>query len=367
MGNTRITASRLERIERCPGSAVLPGVPSTSDAAERGIAIHRWLEQVLVHGLDAPDVPEAVRDTVDQIDAAEARALCGESPRVEVGLWWHPQTGEAGLLDGEHRDYSQVPAGAICGTADVLCWESAAPLIVDWKTGRPEYVTEPSRNLQLLFLAVAVARISDREDVTVRLAFIDSDGSLRSPSANLDAFDLDAAQARLRGVRDRVQEARNALEPERDLCTGPHCRYCPAFASCPAQAWEAQALVPIDERADLTPQVAAKLWTRLEAVESAAKRVREVLSEYARRQPIELEDGRTVQAREITRESLDPDIATHVIAEEYGDDVADAVRTITVTKAAIKRAVGKGERKVIDAIRRAGGVRSKTTESVAAK
>ena len=41
------SASSIQRVMECPSSHVLPQIKSSSEAAERGTAIHAFLEQIV--------------------------------------------------------------------------------------------------------------------------------------------------------------------------------------------------------------------------------------------------------------------------------------------------------------------------------
>ena len=160
----RLTASRLELARSCPGSFALgPHVsPAPGEAAEKGTAIHAFLEAIL-DGVDPdealPELPEA-RAVCEKIDAREVHEVAGPDPSTETPLGWDPATGEAReapRATTERRDYSALPEGWVAGTADAVSEEDAAVRVTDWKTGAFE-VPDPGENPQLLFLGLAAAR-----------------------------------------------------------------------------------------------------------------------------------------------------------------------------------------------------------------
>lgn len=68
-----ITASQLKRIKACPGSQHLPHVNESSAAAERGTAVHQFLEDCAAWGRAKAlsKVPDKYRDICESIDVGE--------------------------------------------------------------------------------------------------------------------------------------------------------------------------------------------------------------------------------------------------------------------------------------------------------
>ncbi len=280
--NPRLTASRLALARSCPGSFALgPHVsPAPGEAAEKGTAIHAFLEAVL-DGVDPdealPEHPEA-RAVCEKIDPREVCEVAGENPSTETPLGWDPATGEAReapRATAERRDYSALPEGWVAGTADAVSDEGDAVRVTDWKTGSYE-VSDPGENPQLLFLGLAAARSRGKDRAILQVVRVNEDGTLRARTAELRPDDLALVEASLVAVLGRVEKSQDGV-PE--LRPGRHCRFCPALYRCPAVAGEAQALLE-DPSEELDPASAARAWESLAALEAALKRAREALSLY---------------------------------------------------------------------------------------
>jgi hypothetical protein len=259
-GLPRLTASRLGLARSCPGSfAIGPHVsPPPGEAAEKGTAIHAFIEAVLdgVHPDEAlPAHPEA-RDVCEKIDVREVYEVAGPSPSTETPLGWDPETGEAAeapRTTAERHDYSALPEDWVAGTADAVSLEGDAVRLTDWKTGAFE-VPDPGENPQLLFLGIAAARAHGKDRAILQVVRVNEDGSLRARTAELGPDDLALAESSLVAVLARVEKSREGV-PE--LRPGRHCRFCPALHRCPAVAGEATALLE-DPFEELDPASAAR-------------------------------------------------------------------------------------------------------------
>lgn len=321
MSYPQLTASRLELAATCPGSFAHEHTHTTNSAAERGTAVHDYIAKLLENEWTPLPVDE------------ETAALCRELNEQELYLL--PETAEAGLLDGNHhRDYSRAPEGSIPGTADALAVEEDRVVVTDWKTGGHE-PSRPADNYQLRFLGLAAARAYGLEEAVVQIGKIGEDGWLELHSTALDAEDLHQIESELKKT-DR--QLRSSREGEPVYRTGGHCRFCPAIASCPAVAGAAQSILdgPPEE---LTPATAADLWSKLQAVEAAAKRTHESLMEYVYARPIPTGEGKQLKVVETRRETIDSSVAFSVLRGYLPDEaLAEAV---SVTKSSLSGALDK--------------------------
>ncbi len=363
----RITASRLGLAKSCPGSFALgPHVsPAPGEAAEKGTAIHAFLEAVL-DGVDPdealPEDPEA-RAVCEKIDARDVYGVAGPNPSTETPLGWDPATGEAReapRATAERRDYSALPEGWVAGTADAVSAEGDAVRVTDWKTGAFE-VPDPGENPQLLFLGIAAARSRGKDRAILQVVRVNEDGTLRARTAELGPDDLALAEASLVAVLGRVEKSREGV-PE--LRPGRHCRFCPALYRCPAVAAEATALLE-DPFEELDPASAARAWERLAACDAAIKRAREALFLYVagRGGQLPLDDARSLRIVEGRRQSLDPKIALGIVRERFGEDAADKAASVSPTS--LKKALpSAGAMEVLDEVKKRGGLTSTTYESL---
>lgn len=391
-----LTASSLQRIAVCAASAVLPKVDSVNERAERGQAIHVFLENVL--GLGPAEaialVPEEHRPACAAIDL-EALPLDAAQWAAEVAYAFDVATGRAREIGRSiGRDYGSVGADEIVGTADVVGIFGKARLprsdimhsadrvfILDYKTGRTE-VTRASRNWQLRYLALAASRAYGASFARVGLIHIHDDGTVLYDTAALDAFELDAVAEDLGAVHRRVKAAAAELAAGRPpaATTGDHCRWCPCLAYCPAQTALVRTVAgEVDEGRELTPaltpETAARAWERVKSIKAAVKRAESALHTWAAGHPIALPSGLVLGPVETTREGVDGAIARAVLSELHGWEVADKACDWSTSKAAVERALrgiaavtgGKIthlKAAALYAIRAAGGITTTTTTSV---
>lgn len=362
----RLTASRLELAEKCPGSFAHEHVATTNEAAEHGTAIHECIA-ALLEGEKYPLPPdEETTAFCRYLDARDlqdiARPNPGSSLYTEIALYLSPARGDAGVLEGNHhRDYSGAPseAGSLVGTADVVAVENGRVRVTDWKTGRGE-VPDPAENYQLRFLGLAAARAFSKDEAVVQLARIREDGSVDVRTATLDPEDLARTQRDLGRIMEGAARSREGSPVYR---TGNHCRFCPALPHCPALSGAAQAILegPPEE---LTPRRAAELWAHLQAVEAAAKRTREALTQYAYARPVPTAAGRALKVVETRRPYIDASKAFAVLRRYLPDDdlMAEAV---SITKTSLSAALGKeAQKEVLAAFEEAGAVIESHSESL---
>lgn len=319
-----ITASALERIEKCPPSGRLPGEDIDTVHTVNGRTRHERLAGDLTagrlpSGLLQSDVPFIVG--------------------VEVAFAYNVQTGEGRRLHIENRAYPDLGDWWIYGTSDVFGIEGDSVVIGDWK-GRT-HVTAADRNLQVGFLCVAAAAATGKTKARAWLAKTDDGESIDFISRA--TIDLAECAQRIRELYLRRFEVA-------DLSTGTHCRYCPTLPSCKAQsdlvaAADAglAAVVPTD-----------RLWSMLQSVTDFKARASEVI--YARIEahgPVKVDSG-TLQltATKGKRSVGDGDLAHSALlkAAPHRSAEIDAAFTRSSTIGALNRL------KLLDVAEAAGAI-----------
>lgn len=371
----RLSASRLALAARCPGSFSLTHDGHENPAAEKGTEIHSFLEGILVDGLAEPERvpgPEA-RAVCEGLDPNEVIDVCAArmgALHVEVSFAYDPRTREALVLEGGgHRDYSSAPAGAVCGTADVVAlWTdpdgTGRVLVSDWKTGRAA-VEAPHENRQLAFLALCAKKTLGRPEdrVAAQIAYVGADGAIHATGHEFAAGELSRAEDELGEIHAKVGASRtSARQGKESLITGAHCRFCPAFARCPAIAGAAQALLA-EKDDELTPEKVPGIWATLQAVEAAAKTVRARLTDYAANseRPLPTEAGKRLKLVESRRDRIDSAKAMPLLRERYGG-AADAAAS--VSKTGLKKLAGGDLERVMARLDETGAVETTYTESL---
>ena len=297
-----IRPSELPRLAICPTSAALPRIDRVTARSERGSVVHAFLADYLRDGDAAyKSVPEAYRTDCHAINVE----------RLPVGV---------GTVAVEAR----LERKGMQGTADVVGLTADAVVVIDWKTGWADHA--PAReHKQLLWYAIAAAETHKRREAIVAIGRVRDDGGIWTDIATLDCFDLDAAAAEIDEIIRRANQA-NAGDK---VTTGEHCKYCPAFANCPATKAVVGLLAVdarmIDEevRLDLTPANAARAWDRIKLAERVIDDAKAALKTFAETVgPFELPNGNVVGPVETSRRSIDATLAQSVLEAAHGPEFA---------------------------------------------
>ena len=386
-----ITGSALDRIYACPVSETLPHVDEVNEDQARGTAVHDFLYNVSRMGRDAAldAVPDEWREVCASIDLDRLPACDPDSWAGEVAMAYDTLTDTAREIGrGIGRDYGETLPTEIPGSVDVVGLTDDCAVVVDYK-GRWSAAPPARVNKQVRFYALCACRIWNKPSARVGICRVGDDGSAVWDWATFDGFELDEIANEVCGTQDEVAAAR---EGRRKAVIGPHCRYCPALAHCPAQNRLALALgagdalsVAIDapNEADvteaivgsLTPENAAQAWHRLKAAKRIVDQVDAALRAYAGFQPLDLGNGKTLAARPGKRDSVDGEVAYRVLRDRFGEEVAASAVGFDSSKAAIDRALkpvakqfGKPRapivREVLQEIEAQGGVSTTRSLSV---
>jgi len=221
----RLTASKLPLFKACqyPWRDEVTWIEDRGgEAATRGQAIHAEIEEALLGGFGVTDTVEWIRSA-----AMSPFEYAASTLKVEHALGWNASEAivyELPKVNG--RDYPEPGENErwVFGTADVIIETENEIRVIDWKTGKREFVGPAYESEQLRFLAAAyVAADPAREGktVTLELWFVGEekfvDVAVWDPGTHLN--DL---WARIK----RVDHA----EPK----PGDGCKFCPARVSCPA-------------------------------------------------------------------------------------------------------------------------------------
>lgn len=368
-----ITASGAERAVKCPSSLVLPKVRTTNEYAERGTALHSYVAAALLRGREAAlaECADEYRDECAAIDLDAVQSIVGafDTLYVELALMSNIKTGDGKILGEDikraypHTDDPYV----VYGTADLVTFRSGVLTIFDIKTG--QRVASAGVNAQLLSLALlARAAFSDQSlkpsAYRIGIIYLDEYGNATPDQAVVDDMDLDGWQHELRTAVLRARDAQRKDVP--DVETGAHCRYCPAFTSCPAK--NATALQLAERTGIFAPSVGGQLATlnvqQAGEVYAKAKEaiewldtIMDAIKERAQIEPIPLPGGSTL--REIKgSESIDYSVAFPVLMEHYGAEAAATACSTSISKTSIKKALNGRTGEALDRIKAAGGIKN---------
>lgn len=248
-----IRPSLLQRAEVCGLVPVLAEkYPETGDAADRGSEIHREIQRAWNAGEESR-VPEA-KAALEWLGLNAVGQLRFEE-KVE-------------LIDTDSMETITE------GTPDVVASPDTdgTTLVIDWKTGRAENVTEPDDNLQLIAYGLAAC---DGGPFRCVLAFLDGDKVDARWSRIFDTAEHPALLARVKAAATRDPSAH----------PGEHCgscwqrRYCHAWQ---AREGQALALIEADRSLAVTDENAGQIMARAKAVKEAADAAEAIVKAHVR-------------------------------------------------------------------------------------
>lgn len=325
-----ITFSGLHRVKACPPSAILPHSEKANDAAtNQGVEVHRFLE-LLSTGISREAALELCTSehrrflSVIEVDKLPATAAGQYAAEVAFAYNWRNGTARE-LGRGTGRDYSDVGPDEIPGTADVVGLTPDAVVVLDYKAGpyanRRGAVGE---SMQLRGYALAAARAYGKERAIIGEIRIGADGAPAFETAEVTAEMLATDEAALRSDMLAVQ---SLIDGRAELPTveGPHCAYCPAFASCPAKSALARALGGDGTSlalGELTPETALKARERSKAAKQVLKQVDEALDLYFRANPVTLPSGKVLGEK--AERTPNMRLALPILRDLHGAEVAKA-------------------------------------------
>lgn len=228
-----ITASWLGRAISCPASREVPqGEKTTNDAAERGKAIHAYLQDVVCHSKTYAmlKVADEYVNECKKIDTETIEGLWHGSVywQAETPFCYNALTGISNNLPDVHsRNYPPATSGEIFGTLDLVAFYERNVVVVDYKTGRKYGSCE--ENWQMRFAAIAATRLAESQGYTIDstkmvLAYLKKSGKWDLDEYVADVFDIDAW---CRQLRSEMMRTDFPAYPSDSLC-----RYCPSKTHC---------------------------------------------------------------------------------------------------------------------------------------
>lgn len=352
-----ISPSGLGRAVACPRSEAMPHVQNLNPFASKGTEAHRFLANVLEHGreeaLSLADVCDA--DWLAEIDIERLPAFSPDAYSAELAIAYDPRTRTAREL-GRNMSRSEARKQAedheLVGVMDIAGATDDAAVVADYKTGWG-YVEAAELNWQLKSYALFLARLLGKVRALYSIVRVLDNGSIFRDSAEMDELDLLAHEDDLIAALEVRESVRNATREGRwqalpPLVEGKHCRYCPAFAFCPAKV---HAINIVGQNSDvmpveLLPENAAVAWKRIRAAQKVLERYEGILREFSRQTPIPLGEGEVLAPREKKIETIVPDLARQVLEKQYGQAGMAAASAATendpsMSKSALKAALKK--------------------------
>ena len=325
----RVSLSGLPRVMQCLLSALLPHThqEGPSEDRDRGTAIHTFVARIGDVGVEAAlsEVPEEHRAACAVIDVAALPHCRPDDYAREVAFRWNPETGEArevGRMIGRAYPPGRGPM-EMDGTLDIVGLADDQVAVLDVKTGWGA-LGEVAAHWQLRGGACLAAAAYKRDAATIGFIRL-VDGEPWFQRAHMDAMDLAADGLAVADLLRRLQTADPAqLEP----VEGEHCRYCPAFDSCPAKQALARQLATItpEEGGAITTGNAAKVYGLLSRAQGVLDTIEVRLKEFARATPFDLPDGQVYGVYEKRLgDAVDIAGAEEVLGQRYGPETGAAL------------------------------------------
>lgn len=344
--HAELGASTASRWMACPGSVRLSkGIPDySSEYAQEGTAAHALAELSLRKGVEpitfSGTTIEGVEVTDDMAEFVSVYVdYCRDLIRGDsAGTWIEKQ------FTLQHLN----PPGPMFGTADFVAYNDRTREleIVDLKYG-VGVVVDPFENKQLQYYALGAVLsmpqgtpIDEVKMTIVQPRATHRDGVIRSftmPFSDLLGF-----------TNELMEAARATIAPDAPLNPGPHCRFCKAAGTCPAQKEQAQQVAMVEfetlppdlpPNPELIPIPELAGWAgKFGILEDWMKAVRARLQ-------TELEQGgsvpgyKLVQKRAV-RKWADPEEAAQWLKAK-GEAEADIYKTELRSVAQIEKLVGK--------------------------
>lgn len=368
-----VSGSAMSAAINCPASAVLPRILGTAFAATKiGSALHEHVRHRNLYGIQVAveKLPElAHRFELDEDESslfiARAKAFEWNPPRgsvAELPLCLF-EDGRVGVVKGGKGVY-ELPPDALLPAQIDLFWAEPTPLyrdggrvvcppdstlwVVDFKSGREDYVAPAERNAQALAGGVLASKYTGAKRCLAGIVYLrKGQGIWDIPDYPLDSEGLARVEALLRDaiLEVRLQRQRHAAGLPLVYREGMHCNLCRARHGCPAhlatlKSWLSD-LAPIEPGALNDSQVQrlaelAPALTRFAASAHQALRAHVEMSGA----PIHLSDGRVWGPHSKAGTAYDPTIALEALSAELGDaELARAAIKTTITSASVERAI----------------------------
>lgn len=233
--------------------------PESSEAAEHGDEIHRQIASALTSGT-VPFDPGA-RAAVEWARNEHPHGIIGVETRVRLD---DPESGDL-ITEGTPDFVATVDFSGETGIH-----------VVDWKTGRPEFVVQAHDNLQLHAYALAICLAQGYSQYVVQIGHVVDGRFWLSHSDHISGPEMWTMLDRIKAAASRDAEA----------VVGPHCQRCYQQKHCPAfllPAYEGEtALAPVTQPGGITRENAPRLLQAVEAMETALEVAKERLKGYAR-------------------------------------------------------------------------------------
>lgn len=311
-----------------------------SAAAGFGTRFHKAMQEVATCGIPGSDAGDDVL-ALRPVEVYQDVVPAGVSARAEVSYAFDFDTMTSRKL-GENlgRDYGELCAGEIPGTADLVYTSGGRLVVVDWKTGDRFDASKYWGQVKFLLLCAMTPEHVEMEGVLVH---VDNHGNVvvhRNLYSPMDLFEF-------------ASELKGRLEETGAPCDGIHCSrlYCKGVVACEKTQTALASLAGGDDsfsmrvmgREDIHgPEHVRWLVHRLAAIQAAHDHVLGVVKAYADEVgAVDLGDGLFYGAVKTPYSSIvgaDPATLTEITGLEP-ERVLACMKPATVLKTALEREV----------------------------
>ena len=311
------SASGLDRAVACTASVVLPQVSTSSPAAERGTAMHTYLEKV-ARGDDpivaVESAPEQYREWLRLIDVTKLFEDRSQNLDIEQAFALDVATSKVRFITKlSDRDYGPVSDTEFVGTLDLSYRAASGRLVVrDYKSGMN--LGDPSSKMQLRFFALCYHLLLGKTEVDVEFVYVDEDGTITTERAEtpLGVLEFQETLGALRELSGAVATSRSAyaLGTFPTVKPGDHCRYCGAYQHCPAKPSLLKTALPDVEfvagsLALMSPERIGAAYLKLQEIKNLTKHIDDVIRECVEQQDLPLGNGKRLTMASSSRSSFD--------------------------------------------------------------
>lgn len=223
------------------------------------------------------------------------------------------------LVSDKTRDYSEKTQTELPGTVDLVLFpatENPIPVVIDWKSGQTSY--DAYKNPQMRSLGLGISRLRASTEGVIVILFRIDDDFIEPNEAFLSHQQLQHHQVVLRNRFRSMLSKTPALRP------GMHCKWCPALEVCPAHAGP---MSLGDTPRMMEREQAAFTYSKLLAAEKLLEKVRSRVSQFVEANgPIELDNGKWLDMKTVTRENISKASIIRAKGKVEGEELIEKLR-----------------------------------------
>ena len=325
-----ISASNAGSTIACPAREAFPHAKDTSEAADRGNALHEFARVCTVNPAAREaalaDVPEEWRVTAKGMNlelALDGLEVIGCERAYALNVKTRT-TRFIGTNIG--RDYGALEPYEIPFTIDVEARTMGSPVELDYKSG--QYIGPVKDHWQRRVCATGLMFFYDAPTAISRVAYIWENGSIHPDGHEFSMIDAeDFCDVLVRAV-DAVAAAKAEFAAGRMPTVYPSddaCKYCPAMTSCPYMTNFARSMLSTLKAIETGPDLIAltgeqlgAVWEQLKIAEKIVELQLTALKKIAVESPIPVGELYVVRPKTMSKTSFDAAAARGLITTLLG-------------------------------------------------